>query len=212
MRVALIDFEHHHVSWVDLPDTQKPPQTILRDGLPFIRIMEAVYKISEGAFHSFTEEPIIKIVRKFSKPVVVEAMSTRWFNGCVGEAKFKTLFHINPPWAGEMSLNLIDTRAIRVHGVWSPDIDNMRQPREMRGAAEYLGNKWRRRTNDFCNVTRKPGSKLLLTLYAIDNAGRIVCEVQKKYLAMNKDAETTISLRKHLLEDGLFTPARWSME
>jgi hypothetical protein len=213
MRVALLNDDHEHTAWVELPDNVRAPQTIVHDGTPYVRLTENCYVLTDGVFHSHTCMPLIQIARRFHKPAFVEAASTRWFSGCVGEARLKLDVKIASPWMQSMKLVIEDARAIRVQGVWSPDVDDLSASDESRRTNRNLLNRWRATTNKFCNEFRPPGSRLILTMLAIDLSGRIVCEIHKMIPATSggKVPAQELSLRKHLLEGGLFSPAVWRM-
>lgn len=211
MRVALIDYEHTHVAWVELPDNVKLPQTVIHDGMPFIKHSENTYKLTEGVFHTFTKMPVIDMAKKFDRPVVTEAMSTKWFSGCVGEAKLKLEIKAVVPWSSTMKIIVDETRIIRVNGVWSPDIEDTSKTREMRSAGDKLYNRWRKAVNEFCNEYRPMKSRLVLTMLGLDVEGRIVCDIEKRIPSLMTLPGEQLSLRKHLLGGGLFTPARWRM-
>lgn len=212
MRVALYDNDRRHTRWVELPDTIRPPQVIMIDGIPYVAAEDAAtYRLAAGVHHTFSEEPSIDMAKKFDRPVVAEANSTRWFSGCVGEAKMLLSVDIESPWMESMKLSVTTTRTIRIHGVWSADCEDKALHETSVHARRKLLSECRRAVNQFCCEWRPPNSKLMLTMMGVDVNGRLVCEIHKHMPAIGQVPVQVLSLRKHLLGTGLFTPAKWRL-
>ncbi len=210
MKVALFDYDRRHSRWLEVPDTFSPPHVLLVDGVPYIADGENCYRIAASVRHIASNEPIIEMAKLFKHPVQAEANSTRWFNGCVGEAKVELRVDIELPWFDAMKLSVTSVRAIRVHGVWSPDCDDKVLSISGRQSVASIYGQYRRATNEFCNKYRPRDSKLMLTMLGVDLNGRIVCEIHKHIAPAFGQPGEVLSLRKRLLDSG-FLPAQWRL-
>lgn len=197
MKLTLHNAQGIFVAHVTLPKRLGLPDVVMYDDEPYLRVSEDTYKYSASFFVARSKKTTLNITRRFGEPHTFEARSIYWYNGRTGLVKMHLVVPLDLP--GRISQTItIDKDEVISLNVWCEPFGKQ-------------GHEARRITNEFCNAGRPKGSRLIVQATAIDDRGRMICDIQKQVPAFGQFPAQNSWLRAHLLTSPYFEELVWRM-
>lgn len=213
MKAGLVDATNEFLQWVELPDSIRIiPEILIVDDYHYVKLpgQELRYKLAIGRHTLNTSAVPIYAIKMFGKPLEFDVNQIRMFSGCHGAAPFFYEHEQHVTWKERVRLEVRGLTAIRVNGIWCPDLP--REPGLIQFDSALLHDhawralRWSREALRGPTTRRRPTLKC--SALGIDEYGRMICDVKIYRKKTCSEPELLVPFATLALESGLFVPSR----